>query len=87
LSAEKESEPRLADLEQAITQRVVERTGRQVGDLNVKIAGEQIVVGGRVVSFHIKQLAIHGVMDAIGLFEESRPLEVDMQIAVIPAGS
>ena len=54
-------------LVEVVRQRVIERTGRRVRNLVVEIAGsgDAVVIRGRAASFHVKQLAQHGVRDAL----------------------
>jgi hypothetical protein len=79
-----ENGPRLADLEQAIKHRIVQRTCDRIHGLEVEAAEDHIVVGGRAASFHLKQLAIQGVFDVIGLRDKSQRVKIDVQIAVTP---
>lgn len=48
-----------------LRERVLARTGRRVRDLCVEVIEEKIVLRGRAESFHIKQLAQHGVWDLL----------------------
>ncbi|AWM41040.1 hypothetical protein GobsT_03650 [Gemmata obscuriglobus] len=50
-----------------VTQRVTDRTGRRVRNLEVEIAtgGERVVIRGRANSYHVKQLAQEGVFEAL----------------------
>jgi hypothetical protein len=68
-----------AELEQAITQRIVRRTGRQIRGLEVKLVGDYILLRGRTLSFHLKQLALQGLLEAIGTGGSIR-IELDIQV-------
>lgn len=50
-----------------VTQRVADRTGRRVRNLEVEIAtgGDRVVLRGRAGSYHVKQLAQQGVREAL----------------------
>jgi hypothetical protein len=50
-----------------VTQRIAERTGRRVRNLEVEICsrGENVVLRGRTNSFHVKQLAQQGAREAL----------------------
>ena len=41
------------------------RTGRRVRNLRVELRPEQVVLLGRAASFHVKQLAQHGVRELL----------------------
>jgi hypothetical protein len=79
-----ENEPRLADLEQAIKHRIVQRTCDRIHGLEVEAAEDHIIVGGRAASYHLKQLAIQGVFDVIGSRDKMQQVKIDVQIAVMP---
>lgn len=50
-----------------VTQRVADRTGRRVRNLEIEIAtgGDRVVLRGRTGSYHVKQLAQQGVREAL----------------------
>jgi len=52
-------------LDEVLLERIHERTGRRVRGLSVELAGESIVLHGTARSFHVKQLALHGVRDLL----------------------
>jgi len=54
--------PSLTD---TVLQRVANRTGRRVRDLAVEVRGGRVVLRGRASSFHVKQLAQHGVRELL----------------------
>ena len=53
------------DLQEALTARVQQRTGRRVRDLRVELHPEGVVLRGQAPTFHVKQLAQHGVRDLL----------------------
>ena len=50
-----------------VTQRVADRTGRRVRNLEIEIAtgGDRVVLRGRANSYHVKQLAQQGAREAL----------------------
>jgi hypothetical protein len=48
-------------LDEVIAQQVEQHTGRRVRNLSVEVIGDEVVLRGRANSFHVKQLAQHGV--------------------------
>jgi hypothetical protein len=79
--AEQTTLPRLADLEQAIRHRIVQRTGGRIQTLEVEVTDGQVTICGGAASFHLKQLVIQGVFDVIGTCG-SPQIDIDVQIAV-----
>ena len=51
----------LVALQQALTARVEERTGRRVRNLRVEVLPEGVVLRGHAATYHVKQLAQHGL--------------------------
>jgi hypothetical protein len=41
------------------------RTGRRIRDLDVELGAGRIILRGRAASYHLKQLAQHGVRDLL----------------------
>ena len=54
-------------LHEIVTQRVADRTGRRVRNLEIEVgaAGDRVVIRGRANSFHVKQLAQQGAREAL----------------------
>lgn len=52
-------------LEESVRDRVLARTGRRVRGLQVRVQGKTVVLAGKTSSFHIKQLAQHGVREVL----------------------
>jgi hypothetical protein len=80
MTAKKEALPRSADLEQAIKHQIVQRTGRRIQGLKVEVSDDRLLIRGRAASFHLKQLAIQGVMDVIGS-RVATQLQVEVQVS------
>jgi hypothetical protein len=66
-----ESEPRFMgidaslQLRRVLEQQILARTGRRIANLSVEVRGGQVVLGGQAGSFHVKQLAQHGVREVL----------------------
>jgi hypothetical protein len=56
------SAPSLPDV---LMHRVAARTGRRVRELAVEVKSGRVVLRGRASSFHVKQLAQHGVREVL----------------------
>jgi hypothetical protein len=54
--------PSLAD---TISRRIALRTSRRVRELDVEIHSDGVTLRGRTTSFHVKQLAQHGVREVL----------------------
>jgi hypothetical protein len=54
-----------ASLQQELEQHVLARTGRRVRNLAIELEAERVVLRGCAASYHIKQLAQHGVRDIL----------------------
>jgi hypothetical protein len=50
-------------LRQELESRVQSRTGRRVRNLNIQVSPERILLQGQAASYHVKQLAQHGVQE------------------------
>jgi hypothetical protein len=73
-----ETWPRRADLEEAIKRAIAERTSGRIHQLVVEVREERLVIYGCASSFHLKQLAIQGILEVLG----NDRLEIDVQISV-----
>jgi hypothetical protein len=72
-------------LERAIKHGIMQRTGIRLYGLEVDATGGHVVVRGRAASFHLKQLAIEGVLDVMDWWDPAHRLEIEVQITVMPA--
>jgi hypothetical protein len=52
-------------LQQELEQHVLARTGRRVRNLAIELEAERVVLRGCAASYHIKQLAQHGIRDIL----------------------
>jgi hypothetical protein len=59
-----------------LKEQVLARTGRRVRDLSVEVMEGKVVLRGRAESFHIKQLAQHGVWDLLPTVKLNNEIEV-----------
>jgi len=55
----------LPKLRRELENQVLVRTGRRVQDLEVELFPEHVIVRGRASTYHVKQLAQHGVRDLL----------------------
>lgn len=53
--------------EEKVRQFVQERVGTRVQDLQVEIAGNRLVISGRALTYHGKQLVTHAALEATDL--------------------
>jgi hypothetical protein len=53
------------ELQQELEQRVLSRTGRRVRNLAIELRPERIILRGHADTYHVKQLAQHGVRDLL----------------------
>src|SRR6202030_2833068 len=52
-------------LQQELEQHITIRTGRRVRNLTVELCPERVVLRGRAINYHVKQLAQHGVRELL----------------------
>lgn len=55
----------LPTVRELLEHSIRERTGKRVRDLSIEVKGERIILRGYAKSFHVKQLAQHGVLDLL----------------------
>jgi hypothetical protein len=53
------------ELRSEIESRILDRTSRRVQNLAVELGGGRLVLRGEAASFHVKQLAQHGVREML----------------------
>jgi hypothetical protein len=53
------------NLQEELERQVTERTGRRVRNLAVELEPERIVLRGQTSTYHVKQLAQHGIRDLV----------------------
>ncbi|HKB36982.1 MAG TPA: hypothetical protein VKD72_11045 [Gemmataceae bacterium] len=79
MTREEACRQRSAELENDIRQHIMERTGRRVRGLEVKVVCDHIVIRGQTASFHLKQLALQGLLEVIGTVG---PIRIEHDIRV-----
>jgi hypothetical protein len=79
-----ENEPWLVQLEEVIRRRIGQRTLSRIKHLQVEVAEDQIVVRGQASSFHLKQLAIQGIMDEVGTRASAQTWSIVVLIDILP---
>lgn len=52
-------------LQQQLEQQVSQRTGRRVRNLMVDLEPERVVLRGQATTYHVKQLAQHGIRELL----------------------
>ncbi|HLN27645.1 MAG TPA: hypothetical protein VK395_07855 [Gemmataceae bacterium] len=52
-------------LQRELEDRIRERTGRRIRNLAIELLPERVVLRGLAATYHIKQLAQHGVRDLL----------------------
>jgi hypothetical protein len=52
-------------LQQELERQVSLRTGRRVRNLTVELEQERIVLRGQATTYHVKQLAQHGILEML----------------------
>src|SRR5262249_17278935 len=75
----RESQLRTKALELAIMRQIVHRIGGRIHMLEVEMLEDVVVIRGCVSSYHVKQLALQGVLDVIGSLCTSR-VELNVQV-------
>lgn len=87
MSAAQVDVPGPVELEQAVRRRITRWTAGRIRDLEVAVTAGRVEIRGRARSFHLKQLAISGVLEEIESWGTGRPVEIDVRITVAPAES
>lgn len=52
-------------LREELESRVLARTGRRIRNLDIELSPEGVVLHGETTTFHVKQLAQHGVREIL----------------------
>ena len=71
-----------AEITQAIEQCIARRTWNRIHQLSVEMVEGRIVVHGHTASYHAKQLALAGALEAM----DSTPVELDIDVRASPRG-
>lgn len=80
LCAQPASQPRCAELEEAIKRRIAQRTARRIQLLDVEASGTTIVIRGRAACYYLKQLALQGALEALVAADT---MEIELNIEVV----
>jgi hypothetical protein len=83
MTANKDSCPHLAEIEQKIKDGIVQRTRVRIQSLAVAVTGDRIVIRGWVPSYYLKQLVHHGALEVVGSAGAYR-FEFDVQVVISP---
>jgi hypothetical protein len=76
---------RAANLESAIKQAIVTRTGGRIRSLEVEAMERQVIIRGRAARYYDKQLALQAVIDLVGMTNRPR-IELNIDVLDDPAG-
>jgi hypothetical protein len=57
--------PHFPQLRTELESRVLARTGRRVRNLNIELSLDCVILRGQAATFHVKQLAQHGVREVL----------------------
>jgi hypothetical protein len=74
--------PGMTQLKWAIERQIVRRAGRRIRQLRVEVGADRVVVHGRTVCYHVKQLAIRAVLEVLG--EVGHALDAEVRVQVDP---
>jgi hypothetical protein len=77
----------LVELELAVKQRIERLTAGRIHGLEVVVTADRVEIHGQAAAFYLKQLAIQGVLEEVGSWDNSRQVVIAVQIEVPPAGS
>ena len=77
---------RLAEIEQAISRRIVERTAGQIRSLEVEVRGNEVLIRGIASSYYQKQLALKGALEVIGS-AVNRQIACEIEVLRKPSAS
>jgi hypothetical protein len=77
---------RAANLESAIKQAIVTRTGGRIRSLEVEAMERQVIVRGRAARYYDKQLALQAVIDWVGMTNRPR-IELNIDVLDDPPSS
>jgi hypothetical protein len=66
-----------AQLQQDLEQRITLRTGRRIRNLAIELEAERVVLRGLTKTFHVKQLAQHGVREVLPHVRLENVIEVE----------
>ena len=63
-------------LREELETRIRARTGRRIRNLDIELSAECIILHGEAASFHVKQLAQHGVQEVLPQVRLQNAIEV-----------
>jgi len=70
-----------------LERQVHKRTGQRVRNLIIEMRCEEIILRGRTSSFHVKQLAQHGVRDILPYIGLANAITVDRPLGGPPGAA
>jgi pyridoxine 5'-phosphate synthase PdxJ len=66
-----------SNVELMLEERILGRTGRRVRDLAIEVAAEGITLHGRTETYHVKQLALSAIREALPQMTIINGIEVE----------
>ena len=70
----------VAHLKHALEKQIVRFAGRRIRQLRVEVGPDRVVILGRTVCYHVKQLAILAVLEVLHEMDPARVAEVRVQV-------
>ncbi|CAN5115884.1 hypothetical protein BH11PLA2_BH11PLA2_37800 [soil metagenome] len=65
------------NVELLLHERILGRTGRRVRDLSIEFLNDSIVLHGRTETYHVKQLALSAIREALPQMQITNGIEVE----------
>jgi hypothetical protein len=65
------------ELQRELEARVHQRTNRRVRNLEIELSAERVILSGQAATYHVKQLAQHGVRDLLPNVMLENTIKVD----------
>lgn len=66
-----------SNVELLLEEKILGRTGRRVRDLRIELNDEFITLHGRTETYHVKQLALSAIREALPQFKILNGIEVE----------
>lgn len=66
-----------SNVELLLEEKIMGRTGRRVRDLSIVVSDECITLNGRTETYHVKQLALSAIREALPQFKILNGIEVE----------
>ena len=73
-----------AQLQSELERSVLRRTNRRVRQLSIEVRPERIILRGRTSTYHVKQLAQHGILELVPHLPVENSIAVETKVEVFP---